>query len=662
MQILSQLNNTQRFWSRATKSRHSLAKLINKFEENDAGEALFALQMIESLYSQFLPAALEKCIHFPSDVVKIFVVKKIEELKIDSMQANLEALVQNESQPKIVRNSCLITLFALGKGREVAGLEMGYVFGLFRYGKSHHEKEKALEITQIMLSSQQTNQVCFALEMIGRFRLSELYDAVLPFFEAEHSLKLSAIKTAGKVGYYQPFVAPLLKEIGGDVAFRQAIEALANFGEAAIQAMRAEFGAAQDSIYLSRLLRVCGKIPGKSEGLLLGLLRHKNLKAQILHTLKLLNFKAKDGLETRLLQDEMETLLSFCYVLLQSVLVLERQRPRYDLLVQAIFSEYQSSLKSLAEILYFLMPLQSPPPGEDSELYIKENLVKCAALELLLNKKLKILVAEDSLAKKTQELSQYFHFPLNSDVDIIAYIIKEDSHFSSFGSWTKTVALESLAAIESPSFLKQILALLDSKNESMSRAAFHLLQKTANQYDMKIQEFLEQITPVPALRKFGREIYQRQLLDTEKVIILKRTELFAQTPENILIDIAKLTREVRFRKDETIFEKGMAGDCMYVIYEGQVKIHVGGYVLTTLINGDFFGELGLLDSGQRSANATCEADTLLLRIDQEDFYELTESRPEVAKGVIKALCEIIRNQSQSIENLKTSNSKANKTS
>ena len=56
--------------------------------------------------------------------------------------------------------------------------------------------------------------------------------------------------------------------------------------------------------------------------------------------------------------------------------------------------------------------------------------------------------------------------------------------------------------------------------------------------------------------------------------------------------------------------------------------------------------LSLLDSETRSASATANTDCFLFKIDQEPFYELMETRPEVAKGFIKILCQRLRAQNE----------------
>jgi CRP-like cAMP-binding protein len=77
-----------------------------------------------------------------------------------------------------------------------------------------------------------------------------------------------------------------------------------------------------------------------------------------------------------------------------------------------------------------------------------------------------------------------------------------------------------------------------------------------------------------------------------------------------------------------------------------VKIHKGDIVLATLKEKEVFGELSLLDAEARSASATTDSSCILFSINQEPFYELIESRPEVARGFIKILCQRLRAQNE----------------
>jgi len=135
---------------------------------------------------------------------------------------------------------------------------------------------------------------------------------------------------------------------------------------------------------------------------------------------------------------------------------------------------------------------------------------------------------------------------------------------------------------------------------------------------------------------------QNKLLLFEKVLVLKSLSIFNETPETILSELAPLMREEEVEAGHVLFKEGDVGDCMYIIYRGQVKIHKGNATLAILKENEVFGELSLLDSETRSASATAHTDCFLFKIDQEPFYELLETRTEIAKGFIKILCQRLR--------------------
>jgi len=137
-----------------------------------------------------------------------------------------------------------------------------------------------------------------------------------------------------------------------------------------------------------------------------------------------------------------------------------------------------------------------------------------------------------------------------------------------------------------------------------------------------------------------------RLLLVEKVLLLKSLALFSDTPENILADLAPLMKEIQYEPKVEIFKEGDIGDCMYIIEQGNIRIHKGNTTLAILKDKEVFGELSLLDADTRSASATTETDCVLYKIDQEPFYELLDERPEVARGFIKILCQRLRTMNE----------------
>ena len=137
-----------------------------------------------------------------------------------------------------------------------------------------------------------------------------------------------------------------------------------------------------------------------------------------------------------------------------------------------------------------------------------------------------------------------------------------------------------------------------------------------------------------------------RLLLIEKVLVLKSLNLFKETPENILADLAPLMKEMQYEQGTEIFKEGETGDCMYIIQQGNIRIHKGNTTLAILKEKEVFGELSLLDADTRSASATADTDCILYKIDQEPFYELMDERPEIAKGFIKILCQRLRTMNE----------------
>ncbi len=134
----------------------------------------------------------------------------------------------------------------------------------------------------------------------------------------------------------------------------------------------------------------------------------------------------------------------------------------------------------------------------------------------------------------------------------------------------------------------------------------------------------------------------QQLLLLEKVLLLKSLSIFKDTPETTLAELAPLMQEEEIEQGSVIFEEDEPGDCMYIILSGKIQIHKGKINLAVLNEKEVFGELSLLDAETRSATATAKTDCILFKIDQEPFYELIDTRPEVARGFIKILCNRLR--------------------
>jgi CRP-like cAMP-binding protein/ATP/ADP translocase len=132
----------------------------------------------------------------------------------------------------------------------------------------------------------------------------------------------------------------------------------------------------------------------------------------------------------------------------------------------------------------------------------------------------------------------------------------------------------------------------------------------------------------------------------EKTILLKSVSLFREIPAEKLSQIAQIAEERSAPSGERILREGDPGDSLYIIATGSVRIHKQERVLTYLKKGDCLGEMAVLDHSPRSADATAEEDSILLRIAQEDFYEVLSANPEISEALIRLLTRRLRESNE----------------
>ncbi len=132
----------------------------------------------------------------------------------------------------------------------------------------------------------------------------------------------------------------------------------------------------------------------------------------------------------------------------------------------------------------------------------------------------------------------------------------------------------------------------------------------------------------------------------QRLALMQQADVFKDLPSDTLAEICKLMTEERKARQEVVFRKGDAGNAMYIIAGGSVRVHVGNHVLARLGEGKVFGEFALLDSSPRSASITAEEGTLLYRLDSQEFTRLMESNVRVMYCVVRLVLNRIRDMNE----------------
>lgn len=124
--------------------------------------------------------------------------------------------------------------------------------------------------------------------------------------------------------------------------------------------------------------------------------------------------------------------------------------------------------------------------------------------------------------------------------------------------------------------------------------------------------------------------------------LLASVPLFAELPKRHLRKLAEHADLVEFRPRETIVAEGMRGGAFFVIVEGEAKVLRKSRTMFKLTDGDFFGELALLDGGIRSASVVATTPMLCIRIFKRAFDRLLVDEPSVAATMLSGLAARLR--------------------
>lgn len=146
----------------------------------------------------------------------------------------------------------------------------------------------------------------------------------------------------------------------------------------------------------------------------------------------------------------------------------------------------------------------------------------------------------------------------------------------------------------------------------------------------------------------------RTLSQNEKLKLFEGHALFGQLSAD---DIDALLSHARFehhRAGDVIFAKGSPGRSMMAVLDGSIRISstAGGgreVVLAIIRAGEIFGEIALLDGGERTADAIAMTDCDMLIIDHRDFIPFLERRGDLCVKLLRILCRRLRQTDEQVE-------------
>jgi len=138
--------------------------------------------------------------------------------------------------------------------------------------------------------------------------------------------------------------------------------------------------------------------------------------------------------------------------------------------------------------------------------------------------------------------------------------------------------------------------------------------------------------------------------------ILKTIPIFIELTEPELRDLTRFCTLRTYRKDEVVFLEKDSGEYFYVVLTGKVKIAIQGgegkeVILSWLTDGDFFGEMALLDEEPRSATVISADSTEMILLRREHFLRILRENPAFMQRIFTVLSTRVRKANHQIESL-----------
>jgi ATP:ADP antiporter, AAA family len=610
----------------------SLSVLRSKLDSPSAGEVVFALHLLERADDAMLGDALIAKLEHASPEVRRYAVERLEALGRSDALEPLRRRAGPEKAPA-VKSAILKALTSLGGdavAEEVAAfvgdpdpiVRRGAVTALLRV---HVEGSRAPALSYLGRLARATaaEDRVVAAQIAGHTGLDSVLARLLD--DAEPAVRRAALAAAGRVGRPERWPA-LVKALDDPLCSSAAAAALTSCGEAALGSLDGLLGAADHSgSTQAQVARIYGAVRGPvAVRALSAHVDHPDqlVRAQILDALAACGYRAEREEAERVARHLREAAAEVTWKL-----AVRRDlgaEPELAPLRGALETEVAAAQRRVFRLLSFLYDPRAitsardhvAHPSKDKRAYALE--VLDVTLEGPSKAFLLPLLDDRSAEARLEALAESFAQAALSREARIEEILTRGA--DRLRPWTRATAMHAVGLLR----LSQLGAPL-----AAATAPDPILRETA-------AWALARLGASPPFQG------EASMLLIEKVMLLKGVQMFEETSEEILTEIARILEEVEVAPGEDIFHKGDIGDSMYIVVEGQVRIYDGERTINVLGEKEIFGELALLDPEPRSASVSATQPSRLFRLDRETFSQLMAGNIEIVRGVLHVLCERLR--------------------
>ncbi|MDJ0838173.1 MAG: cyclic nucleotide-binding domain-containing protein [Acidobacteriota bacterium] len=138
----------------------------------------------------------------------------------------------------------------------------------------------------------------------------------------------------------------------------------------------------------------------------------------------------------------------------------------------------------------------------------------------------------------------------------------------------------------------------------------------------------------------------KKMARIEVILFLREVELFHFCTAEEILRIASIVRERRFEAGRTIYEVNESAEDLYCVVKGMVGLSGKDSDPEPVMPGQAFGYLEILSGRRRDLRAVAREDTLVLAIDEEDFFDLLSNNIEIVKSLFRHMAHIFLDSEQ----------------
>ena len=138
--------------------------------------------------------------------------------------------------------------------------------------------------------------------------------------------------------------------------------------------------------------------------------------------------------------------------------------------------------------------------------------------------------------------------------------------------------------------------------------------------------------------------------------MLKRIPLLSDIPDDRLALLEACCRKRKYPKNTILFMEGDSAGHLYIIESGMVCVYTEGedgkqLILNYLSDGEYFGELALLDHNPRSASVVTQMECEITSISREDFSLFLKENPDLYESLMMQLVAKIRDLTNNVKDM-----------